>query len=168
MNYVAQLIGFIAFIFFVTSIYSKKKKSVLICQLMANLLYGIEYILLNTITAGILNLIAVLRCFIYYKYEEKNRKIPISILLGYIIIVVVISIVTLNGWLTIIPMIIGIIYSYATWQSNPKFLTTCFLVCGTTWFFYNLYVGAYTAVLGNVVDVISSIIVLKSYKKKKV
>ena len=159
-NYIIQAVGLIGFIFFIASIYSKKKKKVLLYQMVANFLYGIQYLLLNVITTGILNLLAVLRCFVYSKYG--NRKIPISILIIFMLIIVILSLITLNGWLSLIPMIIGLIYTYATWQNNQKILTKCFLTCGTVWFFYNLYVGAYTLVLGNIVEIISSIIVLKS------
>ena len=165
MKYIIQLIGVVAFVFFVSGIYSKKKKNVLTCQLIANLLYGIQYILLNVITAGILNFVTVLRCFTYYKYEEKRKKIPINIFFTFAFIIIIISITTINGWLSIIPMIINIVYSYATWQNSRKTLVACFLVCGIIWFFYNLYVGAYAMVLGNIVEVSSSIIVLKSMKK---
>ena len=155
MKYLIQTIGIVAFILFVYSLKKKDKKEILFYQLLANILYAIQYISLGAYIAGILNVVTVTRCFIYYKYEKDKKEIPLFILITYILIIILVSIFTVDSYISILPSIINIIYIVSTWQKNTKVLRLSFMVAAILWIYYNLTVGAYTAIIGNIFEIIS-------------
>lgn len=155
MKYLIQTIGIVAFILFVYSLQKKDKKEILFYQLLANILYAIQYISLGAYIAGILNVVTVTRCFIYYKYEKDKKEIPLFILITYILIIILVSIFTVDSYISILPSIINIIYILSTWQKDTKVLRLSFIVAAILWIYYNLTVGAYTAIIGNIFEIIS-------------
>lgn len=164
----AQIIGLIAFVLFISSVWQKNKEKLLVFQLLANFLYGIQYILLLAPTAGYMNMISVVRSYIYFLYEKKNKKPSILVLLLFIGLIITVGILTFDSYLTIIPISITIIYAVSTWQNNIKIVRYCFLICAVIWMFYNISVGAYTAVIGNIFEFASGLISIIKYNKKQV
>ena len=155
MKYLIQTIGIVAFILFVYSLQKKDKKKIVFYQLLANILYAIQYISLGAYIASILNVVTVTRCFIYYKYEKDKKEIPLFILITYILIIILVSIFTVDSYISILPSIINIIYIVSTWQKDTKVLRLSFIVAAILWIYYNLTVGAYTAIIGNIFEIIS-------------
>ena len=155
MNWVAQIIGVGALITWVLSIQTNQRQKVLRIQVVANVLYGIQYCLLHIFTAGCLNFLSAIRCLLY----EKKQKAVTSIgyLLLFVLIVLLIGWWTYDGILSIIPIIITLIYTYASWQKNLTVFRVLFLLCAGAWTTYNLSVGAYAAFLGNIFEIISGV-----------
>lgn len=159
MFILAQILGFLAIIAWVVGILQKDKYSILMCQIVANSIYALEYFFLNVIAAGLMNLSSVFRCIIFFSYEKKNKKVPLSILLIFIIIILIIGIfTTYNNLLNFIPVIITVIYAYTLWQNNMLVTRLSFIITAIIWIYYNYSVGAYISIFGNILEIISGII----------
>ena len=65
MNLFAQLFGIFGLIFLIVSIQNNRKKVILFFQIFANVFYGIQYFLLNSLSAGLMNLISLIRCIVF-------------------------------------------------------------------------------------------------------
>lgn len=163
---IAQIIGIVAFLTFIFSVQKKNKKKLLILQLIANFLYGIQYLLLLAPTASFMNFISVIRCYIFYIYEEKNKKPSKLVLTSILIFIILIGIFTVNNYLSIIPVAIAILYTISTWQKNMNITRWCFTIAAMLWILYNISVGAYTSLIGNSFELISGITSLIRFKKK--
>ncbi len=168
MKTLAFIFGIIAFIFFVLSIQNKNKEKLLIFQLIANAFYGIQYILLQAFSTGMFNFISILRSYIFYKYSKSNKKIPRSILIFFICIILFIGIFQYSGLLSLIPLTITVLNTIYTYSNNMKTMRIMFTLCAVFWFYYNLKIGAYGAVLGNVFELASGISAVIKYRKKEV
>ena len=166
MNIVAQCIGLFGFLVFVSSVQVKEKKKLILFQLVANFLYGVSYFLLNVKTAFFMNMVSAIRCAIlYFTKQEKPSKLFLFLLLAMI---VVITIFTYDGPLSLLPTIITAMYTISTWQNNMTVIRYAFIAAGLLWIFYNFNVGAYVIIIGNIFEVISGIISLKRFQKKHV
>ena len=165
MNIFAQIIAFSAFLFFISSVQMKEKKKLVFFQLIANLLYGISYLLLNVKTAFYMNFISVLRCTILY--FSKKKKPPIIYLFILIGLIISIGILTYDNLLSIIPIGITILYTVSTWQDNMKVIRYLFVIAGVFWIIYNYSVGAYVAIIGNVFEITSGIVSIIRFNKKQ-
>ncbi len=165
MNLLAQVILFIAFLFFISSIQMKEKRKLVFLQLIANLFYGIGYWILNVKTAVCMNFISVIRCIILY--FTKKKKPPIIYLFILISLIIIIGIITYQNLLSIIPICITILYTISTWQDDMKVIRYLFIIAAIFWIIYNLYVGAYAAIIGNIFEIISGIIAIIRFKKKQ-
>lgn len=166
MIIVAQIIGLIAFFLFVYSVQVKDKKKLLALQLIANFLYGIQYVLLLAPTAGYMNFISVARCFVFYWYDDKKKKAPIWVLIAFCLLALVVVALSMDSFFTLIPIGITIAYAISSWQNNMKIVRVTFTICAIGWIFYNLSVDAYTALIGNVFELTSGIISLIRYNRK--
>lgn len=166
MNYVAHGIGIFAFLFFIFSVQYKDKGKLLVFQLISNTLYGIQYILLNVITAGIMNFISIFRCLVFYKYDKDKKQVNGFWLAFILIAILLVALFTVKSPIHIIPILISILYTVSTWQSNMKIVRIVFTVCAFGWLYYNFTVGAYTALIGNIFEISSGFISLIRHKDK--
>lgn len=162
----AQIIGGIVLILTVISIQFKTKEKILICQIIANILIAIQYFLLNALTGGVVSIINVIRCIIFYYYKKKNMK-PSFVFLGIFIIIAILSgILTWQSTLSIIPIIAAIIFTYGLWQDNITITRICTGITAGNWTIYNIIVKAYAGAIQSVAECISSIIAIIRNKQK--
>ena len=163
MNIVAQCISLLAFLAFVSSIQAKEKRKVMLFQLIANLLYGVSYFLLNVKSAFLMSLVSGIRCAIlFFSKKEIPSKIFLFLLL---FMIVIITVFTYDGLLSLIPAIITATYTISTWQNNMKIIRYAFIAAGFLWVFYNFNVCAYVIIIGNVFEIISGIVSLRRFKE---
>lgn len=163
----AQIIGLVAFLLFVYSVQVKDKKKLLVLQLIANFLYGLQYVCLLAPTAGYMNFISVFRCFMFYWYDNKNEKIPLWLLIAICLLIICVGACSFDNILELIPIAITLAYTISSWQKDMKVIRITFTLCALGWIFYNITVGAYTALIGNTFELISGIVSLIRYRKKE-
>lgn len=65
MNWIAQLFGLLGLSFLMISIQYDNKKTVLFFQMFANVFYSIQYILLNSMSAVLMNLVSLIRSVVF-------------------------------------------------------------------------------------------------------
>lgn len=167
MNIIAQIIGGIAVLFFASSIQLKEHKRLLIFQLIGNFFYSIQYFCLNAVGAGFMNLTSVARCLLLYNYDTKKKKKPWYTLVLFVIIIGIIGVFTIKNPLDFIPILIALGYTLSTYQDNRLIISITFLVAACLWVFYNIKVGAYASLLGNVLEFSSGVVATYRYIKNK-
>lgn len=158
LNIVANIIGVIALVLTLLSYQNNNKRKFLLWQILANLTLAIQYLLLNAISAVVAILIALVRNFVFFKFESKNKEIPLYILILFQFTVLIFGIFTFDGVLSIFPVIITMLFSYAAWQ---KKITDTYMLCVLVmvlYIVYNFYVGAYVSIVSNVLELCSAII----------
>lgn len=168
MNIPVQIIGFFALISSITSYQSKKKRKFLIFQVIANMLYAVQYGILGAYTAFIAVVISTIRSLIFFVYEKDNKAIPTIYLIILELSVVVAGIYTYDNILSIIPVVITILFTYATWQKNLKITYVFGVVASVGWLINNCFVGAYVGCISNIFELMSSFIGyirLRKYEK---
>lgn len=166
MKTLSFIVGIIAFIFFVFSLIQKNKKRILVLQIIANILYAVQYSLLLVFTPAIMNIINITRSYWYYKDELNHKKTPLWVLIMFIVIIFVVTIFIYDGYLSLVPPIITSIYAIATYQNNLKILRLTFMICACIWIIFNYSVGAYSGIIGNVFEIVFGTIGLIINKDK--
>ncbi len=160
---ISNLIGSIALAFWIISTQTNKKNILMKLQLLANFLYAIQYFLIGANIAAIMNLVSTVRYYIYNKNEEKGKENSYTMLVTFILIILVIGIFTYNEIINIIPIIITIAYTYATWQKNVKIIRYTIIIAAIIWIFYNSYVGAYITIIGNILEIVFNFIAILKF-----
>lgn len=153
MNYLAQIIGIFALLTWIFSIQLNQKHNVLKMQVIANILYGLQYILLGVFTAGGLNFLSAIRCFWYSKKQDETPSL--FSLCFFLFLIIVVGVITFRGILSLIPVVITMLYAYISWQKNLTVFRIIFIGCAVSWLFYNITVGAYVSFVGNIIEIIS-------------
>ena len=70
-----------------------------------------------------------------------------------------------NGIFNLIPIIITLAYTYSVWQDNLTVTRLVFLIAAFIWIYYNIKVGAYVSIVGNMFEIISGITALIRFKR---
>lgn len=136
-------------------------------QVIANGIYGIEYLLLGAFSAASMNFLSFLRLLVYYFYALLNIKMPKWILFVFITLVLLFGIITYDGLISLLPIIITVLYTYAFWQNNLNVARIIYIVAAIIWIYYNYEVGAYVGIIGNILEIITGLISLIKYRGGK-
>lgn len=164
---IAQVLGVIILLITVISIQQKTKERILICQITANILDAIQYFLLNAITGGVIGIINVIRCFIFYYYKKNDKKPSFLFLCIFVIVAIVSGILSWQSVWSIIPIIVSIVFTYGLWQDNVKITRICTAITAGGWSAYQLIFLAYARVIGSVSELLSAIISIIRYDIRK-
>ena len=166
INFLAQLLGIIAIVFWIFSIQKKEQHDILFLQFLANCVYVIQYFLLGALAASSMNFISALRCYIFYSKRKNNKEISIKYLIFFIVLIVFFGIVTYKNYLSLIPILITIFYSISNWFKDAKWIRIVILITAFIWIYYNYVVGAYICIIGNIFEIISGTTALLRFGKK--
>lgn len=167
MNYLAQILGLTALIFMCLSYQKNNKKEFLSVQIIANIFYGLQYLLLSAFSALAMNIVSIARTSVFYNYEKSNKKITLPILAIFEVLIIILGFITFESYYSIIPIFIACIYAYGTWQKNLKLTYLIGIIASILWIFYNSIVGAYVSILGSFIELISSLFGFIKISKKK-
>ena len=158
------VVSILAVFLYVTSVQFKKKKDILILQLLSSIGYFLVYLIKGATSGAAVKIIEQLKDLVFIKYEEKNRKIPVIILIIFLGLLIGISIFFYDGVLSLLPLFINILMFVSTYLKNPKYMRYLMLICGALWAIYNIYAGAYVILIGNAIEMVSGLISIIKYK----
>lgn len=166
MNIYAQIFGIIAILLLINSYLNTKKKNFLFVQILSNIFFGIQYFILNATTAVLNSIIAITKTIIFYFYTKKGKNIPIRTLIIFEILIIILAITMCRDFVSLMPLLIAMLYTYGTWQNNLKITYLIGTIVASIWIIYNFIVGAYVASLGSIFELISSIVGIARVSKK--
>ena len=162
---IAQIFGAISIILNIVVVQFKTKEKILIGMIISNLVVATQFFLLNAITGGIISLINVIRCLVFYLFKRNNKKPSLPVLLLFEIIVIGSGIISWQNIWSILPIFATIIYTYGIWQDDVLTIKYISAITGLTWAIYDIIVRAYVGVVQGIIQFISSIIAIIRYKK---
>ena len=162
MILMAQFFRIIGSIFSIISDKSNDTKKIFLYNSISNLFCSIQYFLLNAISGGITSIIAILRNIIFYKYKEK---VTIKELLMYFLILIIFSIRSINGLVSIIPILLVIIYSTSLYTKNIYTIKYAIIITCLLEIIYDAVYKAYVGIFVCVLDIF--LVSISLYKIKK-
>lgn len=165
MTIIYYIVSILSVFLFIISVQFKKKKDILLTQTFASMCYFIAYLILGSYSGCTIELIEQTKDITFYQYERKNKKIPIIVLVIFVCSLFIASIITYDGFYSLMPLIINLLYFVSSYFKNPKYMRLTMLICGFLWIYFNFKVGAYIIIVGNILEIISAIISLIRYKK---
>lgn len=164
---VANVILGISSLISVITMQFKDKRKILIEMILVNFVSLFSFLILKKYSAIVVCLIAIVQTYIKFKFDQKNKKVPVTIQVILIIISILSGFLTFKTWFDILPVASLVFYTLSVLQSKEKNfrLYTLGKVCG--WIVYDFYAKAYTGFVFYVCILISTIIALIRYDMKK-
>ena len=164
---IAQIIGFIAFLFSLVAYHKSKKNKILGNMIISNVLNLIHYLLLGAYSGCITKVLAIIRDnFIILK--DKNKKLSSNIyLILFILIYIIASIFTYNGIISLFPLMAALIYIIFIWNGREITIKKVAFATYFLWLIYNIFVLSIPGIITNIVSIISTFIAIINYKKVK-
>lgn len=163
---IAQILGLIALIVLIISFQKNDKKFLLKFQTISSLLYALQYAFLYAYTGCLMNLTCMIRNFIFNKYN--NKKIPVYLLIIIIFLMIMFSLFTYIGPISLLPMLAVIFYSIAIWHGNLKLIRYTEVFSCILFVIYNIKVWAFTGLLATIIELIAALIAIFRFDSKGV
>jgi len=166
MNFIiAQALGIIITIICLISPHFKRKDYIMLFSTIANLLYLLVYYLLEQNSGVAMFMVATVRTFVFYLFAKKEQKAPFWVMLGFVLILVISTVITWDGWVCIF-ILISAVNTYGQWQDNLKVVRISLVITTLSIGTYNILVMAYTGAINEFLLTISASIALWRYRKK--
>lgn len=167
LTIIYYIVSIASIFLYVMSVQFKKKENILWTQIGASICYLIVYIIKRAWSGVFIEILEEIKNYSFIKIEKNNKKIPLYVLIIFILLLIIISIIFYDGVLSLLPLIINILLFVSTYFKNPKYIRYTMLITGLLWGIYNLYVGAYIICIGNFLEILSAIISIIRHEKNK-
>jgi len=164
--WIVQGLGICTLILFVTSLQMKTKENFLLLNIVALVLYGVQFLLSNAITGAATMLVGIIRSIIFYIYKKRNLNPSIAVLAFLLCLNSALSILAWQNMLSFFPFLGQMSNIYGQWQNDMKRLRIFSIIACVCFFIYLFYAGMYTAMLNEVFVTISSIIALWRFRSR--
>ncbi len=169
MDILAQAIGILAMIAIVLSFQFKSQKMIILWQLIGSALFSANYFMLGALMGGVLNVIAIVRAFVYM--NKDKFKLPIkyvnlifiaTYLISYLLVFTVFgkNPTHLNLAVEVLPIIAMCTVTLGFGSKSARTVRICGLVNSPCWLIYN---SVNFALGGIICEILSIISVVSSY-----
>ena len=163
----SQVLHIIKIIIQMVAVQFKDKKHILICFIIANVLSAAGYLLLGAYTGLIACSIAMIQTIIQYIYDNKNKEVPKSIILIYIISSCIGGMYTYKTLIDILPIISLVMNSLSLLQKDSKHVRVYTLLKYLAWIPYDAYKLAIVSLIGRLMTISSAIIGMIRFHEKE-
>ena len=161
----AQTLGVVVSVISIVAIQMRKKWQILLLSMVANFLSMVTFLILNGFGSAVtVNVIAVVQCAInaYISYKGKEASVIQKII--FISLFFVSGVFGYNVLLDIMPIAASLVFTWSAFQKKEQHIRLFLLFNVLIWITYDLIIGT-TAVIGQILSLISIIIGLYRYKK---
>lgn len=166
MELITQLIGMAAMFFSVFSFQMNKHKHIMIMQILATSLFGLQYFLLGAYTGMAVDIVATIRGIIFYNRDKKWAQSNLWIVL-FALMFVISGIFTWQGVSSILVTAAMVLNTFSFSFTNPKLVRSTILVSSPLMLIYDVLTGSIGGIINEVCVEISSIVGLLRYDIKK-
>ena len=164
---IAMLIGTLGITANCVIYQQKNGKNLLLWKLISDILWFFHYLFLGAYSGSAVAMIAVFREFVFYKENQKGRKI-LFYLLFFISITVFSAIFTWKGVISIFPAIASIISIIGFWKANPELSRVLAFPVSGLMLTYDLGCDSYVGIVNEVLTLFATTyaIIYNLYKRK--
>lgn len=172
---ISQIITVLYYAILSLSYLLKDRNKILTANFIAHIGQTSAMIMLNGYTGAAMSAIMMARDLILLIQEKQkakgkniNEKFDMAVLIITILLVIVLTIFTYNGLLSLLSVVATLITTFALWQKDVKRYKILGVVAGILWLAYNIFIYSIMGIILEIILVISSIIgCVKEFKKSK-
>ena len=154
---IAQIIGIFALIFTMISVQQTKKRKILAMQMLSNFSYLAQYVCLRAWAGVAMTSLGLMRTVIFYYYDERNKNKSKLVLVIISFLIILCGVLTYDGILSLLPVVIALAYTVVMWQNNMKIFRILSFVAPICWLIYNVYVSALVATIASIFEFVSAV-----------
>ena len=163
MKILIQIIGIAAMICSVSSFQLNKHKHIMLVQITATALFGLQYFLLGAYTGLALDIAGVLRDIVYYNKDKKWA----SSNWWTVLVMLVVGIFTYQNWISLLMTAAMMLNTVSFSFTKPKLVRTTILISSPLLLVYNILTGSIGGVINELFTEISSVVGIIRYDIKK-
>ena len=170
VDFIAQAVGIAAMAINILAVQFKKPRQLFICRIVASFLWGVHFLLLESPTSAIMNIVNITRSI--FLLNSKTFAKPFLWLT--IVLYGVAGLVTMEYSLSLL-LILDILIIIAQWADSVGMWTNNFrnirfcqlFAISPAWLAHNIVVFSIGGIITEVFTIISTIIALIRFRKRK-
>jgi len=168
---IPQILGFLAVSVFLLSYQLKRRKQIILCNVVSRCLYILQYLLLGAISGAVLDVLGAVSSVIAEKKETPwiKKHLRLVILMIHAVIVATgVTICILNkSWLDLLPIAGVLLHTGAFWITDEKIIRRVSLLGSPFWLIYNFASHAYGSAVGDALTMVSILIAMVKFRDGK-
>lgn len=166
MELIIQIIGIVAMFFSVFSFQMNKHKHIMLMQIVATILFGLQYFLLGAYTGMAVDIVATVRGIIFYNRDKKWAQGKIWIII-FAVAFIVSGIITWQNITSLLVILAMVLNTFSFSCTRPKIVRSTILISSPLMLIYNILIGSIGGVVNEICVEISSVIGLLRYDIKR-
>lgn len=156
---ISQILIVFTYLFFIVTYFQKKKSHVLITNIVAHIIQAISFILISGYTGLAMCVILTFRdTFIFFDEKNNYRKlIKIIFLSIYFLAIIISTIYTYDGFLSLLSVFATLISTYAVLQKKVMVYRLLGIPVSCLWLGYHIYIKSIFAIILESILLVSAI-----------
>lgn len=165
--YIGQVVGILVTIGAIINLQLKNKKHMFILSIVVNLLSALNIYLLGGAASGaIICVVAVFQLFVSLWHDKKNTEAKLPEKIIFLVLYVAGGLAGYESPIDVLSIVAAVLYMFAMFQKKEQNIRFFLLGNMTCWTVYHAVLGS-TAIFAQIAGIISSLIAIYRYRKKK-
>lgn len=139
----SQVLGLIATLMLLSSYLVKSKKLFLILGFLGDVAYGLTFIFVNSLGAGLITLLSCVQNLTFYLFERKGSEPPRLVGLTFIVLFITMGIINFSTIFDIIPILCYSYFTIALYCNELQSIKAMYILPNIMLVFYDIMVMAY-------------------------
>ena len=168
MKLIPQIIGLLAVATFLLSYQQKKRKNIILLNVVSRCLYILQYLLLGAFSGAVLDILGAIASVIAGRKHAgfvKNHTKAVMLTAEGVIAATGIAIALINkSWIDLFSVTGVLLHTGAFWITDEKIIRRVSLMGSPFWFVYNFLSRAYGSAVGDVLTMVSIVVAMVRHK----
>ena len=165
---IPQLVGFFAVVLFLLRYQQKKRRSIIVFNVVSRLLYIVQYLLLGAFEGAVLDILGAISSVVATKKDapwmKKHVRLAVLLLDGAI---VVSGLLLYENPYSLLPIAGVLLHTTAFWMGDERIIRRVSLAGSPFWLVYNLHSRAYGSAVGDALTMVSILYAMFKYRHQK-
>lgn len=166
MKIVIQIIGIAAMLGSVYSFQLNKHKHIMIAQIIATALFGVQYYLLGAFTGVALDAVGVVRNIVFYNKDKKWASGNIWTAV-FALMMIAVGAVTYQNYVSLLMITAMVLNTISFSFTKPKLVRRTILIASPFLLVYNILTGSIGGIINEIFTEISSVVGMLRHDIKK-
>lgn len=123
-----------------------------------NLASAFNFLFLDSLSGVLISFFAVFETGLNYYFDVHKKKIPIGVIVFYVIANIALGVFAFASWIDILPIVCALLYCVSICVEREATIRKVMFCNQITWFAYDVIVKAYLFSVSNVLTLISIIV----------
>jgi len=164
MPVIPQIIGLAAVVAFLLSYQQKKRKNIILLNVISRWLYILQYLLLGAFSGAVLDVLGAISSTAAGKkntaFVKKHQKLLLTAITAAMVIAGVTIACINKSYLDLFSLAGVLLHTSAFWLNSEKVIRRISLLGSPFWFVYNFLSRAYGSAVGDVLSMCSIVIAM--------
>ncbi len=160
----SQVFIILNYVFLVITYQLKSKKKILLVNIAAQVSAGLSFLCLHAYTGLAMIIISIFRNIVFIINDDKNgspKEVTVNEILMLLVVyalTIVSSVITFNGFLSLMSVFATMLATYSMWQKSTKTFKILGIPVSLLWITYNIYIKSLFGIILECILMTSAII----------